>query len=126
MRIPPRRSLRARCRRSSGRGGDHVSALLQAAVTDAVPHANDAPRLLAGPPLEAGLESWQQHRARLGELPAVSSRNGIIASLERSGLIGRGGAGFPVGQKWRSVAERTRGGAVVVANGAEGEPRSAK
>jgi NADH:ubiquinone oxidoreductase subunit F (NADH-binding) len=42
-------------------------------------------------------------------------------------LLGRGGAGFPVGRKWRSVAERSAGGgAVVLANGAEGEPLSAK
>ena len=44
---------------------------------------------------------------------------------ERSGLTGRGGAGFPTGRKMRSVAAR-RGKAVVVANGAEGEPASCK
>ena len=84
------------------------------------------PRLLAGPRFDAGPESWAQHRARLGDLPAASLHSGIIPSIERSGLIGRGGAGFPVGRKWRSVAERSRRGAVVVANGAEGEPHSAK
>jgi len=83
------------------------------------------PRLLAGPSFDAGPESWEQHRARLGDLPAASPSR-IIPSIERSGLIGRGGAGFPVGRKWRSVAERSGRGAVVVANGAEGEPRSAK
>ncbi len=46
--------------------------------------------------------------------------------LGASGLLGRGGAGFPVGRKWRAVAERSNGDAVVVVNGAEGEPRSAK
>src|SRR5438045_9556042 len=84
------------------------------------------PRLLAGQPPSAGPESWEQHRSRLGELPGASARRAIIATIERSGLIGRGGGGFPVGRKWRSVAERSRRGAVVVANGAEGEPRSAK
>ena len=83
-------------------------------------------RLLAGQPFAAGPESWDQHRARLGELPRSPGPAAIIPSIERSGLIGRGGAGFPVGRKWRSVAERSRRGAVVVANGAEGEPRSAK
>jgi NADH:ubiquinone oxidoreductase subunit F (NADH-binding) len=46
--------------------------------------------------------------------------------LEASGLQGRGGAGFPVGRKWRSVAERSGGRAVVLANGAEGELLSMK
>jgi NADH:ubiquinone oxidoreductase subunit F (NADH-binding) len=46
--------------------------------------------------------------------------------LEASGILGRGGAGFPVGRKWRSVAERSGGRAAVLANGAEGEPLSAK
>jgi NADH:ubiquinone oxidoreductase subunit F (NADH-binding) len=44
--------------------------------------------------------------------------------VEASGLTGRGGAGFPTGRKMRSVAGR--GETVVVANGAEGEPASAK
>src|SRR5258708_7188554 len=37
-----------------------------------------------------------------------------------------GGAGFPVGTKWRAVAQRSDGEAVVVVNGAEGEPQSKK
>ena len=82
-------------------------------------------RVIAGPAGRHGAESYAAHRARLGELPR-SARSGLIETLDRSGLLGRGGAGFPAGQKWRSVAARARGGAVVVANGAEGEPRSAK
>src|SRR5207245_6394109 len=45
---------------------------------------------------------------------------------EQSRLVGRGGAGFPVATKWRAVAERSGGRAVIVVNGAEGEPRSQK
>jgi NADH:ubiquinone oxidoreductase subunit F (NADH-binding) len=51
---------------------------------------------------------------------------GFIDALERSGLAGRGGAGFSTALKWRAVAQRSRGDAVVVVNGAEGEPQSKK
>ena len=83
-------------------------------------------RLLAGPPLDGRPEPYAAHVERLGPLPPVGDADGAIAALESSGLRGRGGAGFPVGRKWRSVAERSHGRAVVVANGAEGEPASAK
>ena len=49
----------------------------------------------------------------------------LIDLAESSGLTGRGGAGFPTGRKMRSVLAG-RKTAVVVANGAEGEPGSAK
>jgi len=82
------------------------------------------PRLLAGPPLTAGPERLSDHLARLGPLPL--GHRDLIPTLEASGLLGRGGAGFPVGRKWRTVAERGDGDARVLANGAEGEPLSAK
>jgi NADH:ubiquinone oxidoreductase subunit F (NADH-binding) len=85
-----------------------------------------AQRLLSGPPLDAGPEGYQAHVARLGALPRVDARRGLIETLESSGLLGRGGAGFPVGRKWRAMADRSRGQAIVVANGAEGEPASRK
>src|SRR5262249_52785858 len=51
---------------------------------------------------------------------------GISDELDRSGLRGRGGAGFPTGRKWHSV--RSAGGRhhYAVANGAEGEPGTFK
>jgi len=70
-------------------------------------------------------ESLAAHRQRLGPLPTLPPAR-LIAELEASGLLGRGGAGFPVGRKWRSVAQRQSGGTVVLANGAEGEPLSLK
>jgi NADH:ubiquinone oxidoreductase subunit F (NADH-binding) len=73
----------------------------------------------------SGPESLATHYQRLGPLPALAPTQ-LIAELEGSGLLGRGGAGFPVGRKWRSVAERSSGGAVLLANGAEGEPLSHK
>jgi NADH:ubiquinone oxidoreductase subunit F (NADH-binding) len=46
--------------------------------------------------------------------------------LDASNLRGRGGAGFPTGRKWRSVAAGGNGDPVVVVNLAEGEPASLK
>ena len=52
----------------------------------------------------------------------------MIAEVEASGLRGRGGAGFPTGTKWRTVA--AYGSSVlattVVVNAAEGEPGTFK
>jgi len=83
-------------------------------------------RLLAGPPLDGRAERLDEHRARLGRLPQEAEAPYAIGLLEASGLLGRGGAGFPVGSKWRALAQRASGRAVVVANGAEGEPASFK
>ncbi|HEY7522568.1 MAG TPA: NADH-ubiquinone oxidoreductase-F iron-sulfur binding region domain-containing protein [Candidatus Limnocylindrales bacterium] len=83
-------------------------------------------RLLAGPSRVLGPESLAGHRRRLGSLSSARRGDTLIRLLESSGLLGRGGAGFPVGSKWRSIAERGRGRAVVLANGAEGEPWSFK
>jgi NADH:ubiquinone oxidoreductase subunit F (NADH-binding) len=85
-------------------------------------------RLMAGPSPDRGAEALRAHLARLGPRPRVARGSGtlLIEELERSGLLGRGGAGFPTARKWAAVLARSRGGAVVVANGAEGEPASAK
>jgi NADH-quinone oxidoreductase subunit F len=52
----------------------------------------------------------------------------VIGALSRSGLRGRGGAGFPAGRKWASVRAGgpDLGNRYVVANGAEGEPGTFK
>ena len=60
----------------------------------------------------------------LNPLPPVGAD--FIDAIERSRLMGRGGAAFPVAAKWRAVAQRSRGNAVIVVNGAEGEPQSKK
>lgn len=63
-------------------------------------------------------------------LPLARERGAawVLAQLERAGLRGRGGAGFPTVTKWRSVAAggQELGDRYVVANGAEGEPGTFK
>jgi NADH-quinone oxidoreductase subunit F len=48
-----------------------------------------------------------------------------IDEISRAGLRGRGGGGFPTGQKWVGIAS-SGGPRYVVANGAEGEPGTFK
>jgi len=79
--------------------------------------------LLDGPDLRGEAEAVTGHLARRG--PRLLSGAALIDALEQSDLRGRGGAGFPVGRKWRSVAG-CPGPRVVIANGAEGEPLSFK
>jgi NADH:ubiquinone oxidoreductase subunit F (NADH-binding) len=86
----------------------------------------DGTRLLAGPSIPAGAESFAAHTARLGPLPASALGPSLIDVIDASGLRGRGGASFPVGRKWRAVADRASGSAVILVNGAEGEPLSHK
>jgi NADH:ubiquinone oxidoreductase subunit F (NADH-binding) len=52
----------------------------------------------------------------------------LIDLIEAAGLRGRGGAGFPTGQKWRTVAGMASSvlPTTVVVNGAEGEPGTFK
>ena len=52
----------------------------------------------------------------------------LVAKVTAAGLRGRGGAGFPVGRKWRTVARNRSAAATptVVVNGAEGEPGTFK
>jgi NADH:ubiquinone oxidoreductase subunit F (NADH-binding) len=81
------------------------------------------PRLLASPPRDL-----DEHVARYGPLPELrrrAERDEFVAMVERSGLRGRGGGGFPTGRKLRAVGHGGRH-PVVVANGAEGEPASHK
>jgi NADH:ubiquinone oxidoreductase subunit F (NADH-binding) len=49
-----------------------------------------------------------------------------MAEVERSGLTGRGGAGFPTARKLAAIRSQRGSRAVVIANGTEGEPASAK
>jgi NADH:ubiquinone oxidoreductase subunit F (NADH-binding) len=55
-----------------------------------------------------------------------SSRDAVIEEVARSGLRGRGGAGFPTGEKWRAIRGSGSGARYAVCNAAEGEPATFK
>jgi NADH:ubiquinone oxidoreductase subunit F (NADH-binding) len=86
----------------------------------------DAPvgvaRLLAGVRDDNRPVLLDEHIRLYGPLEPVAD---LVATLESSGLRGRGGGGFPVAQKLAAVAAQ-RGRPVVVVNATEGEPASSK
>ena len=46
----------------------------------------------------------------------------VIAEIDRSGLRGRGGAGFPTGKKWRICRNVKSGAKFIICNADEGDP----
>jgi NADH:ubiquinone oxidoreductase subunit F (NADH-binding) len=63
-----------------------------------------------------------------GGYQRVDDVDHLLSEVDLSGLLGRGGAAFPLAVKVCAVRDNGRrsGGAVVVANGEEGEPASIK
>jgi NADH:ubiquinone oxidoreductase subunit F (NADH-binding) len=95
----------------------------------AEPPARGLPRLLQGVPAH-GAMSLQAHLDTHGELPTFRRRDRrgaatVIDQIEQAGLGGRGGAGFPMARKMRTVASGG-GKPIVVVNATEGEPASLK
>ena len=84
-------------------------------------------RLLSGIPVET-LESWIERGGGRGlDSAREMGAEALVATVDASGLRGRGGAGFPTAAKWRTILEHgTRSTTPVVVNGAEGEPGTFK
>lgn len=95
-----------------------MTALLDRPV-DTTAWAIGEPRLLAG---LAGRECLDlaAHLATHGPLPPAER---LLAYLDAASIAGRGGAGFPLGKKLRSLSGRARH---VIVNGTESEPASRK
>lgn len=77
--------------------------------------------------LREGSEDGASYIADGGYQP-LADPEVFLAEVGHSGLLGRGGAGFPLAVKLASVRDRALRGrdAVVIANGEEGEPASIK
>ncbi|HET8529478.1 MAG TPA: NADH-ubiquinone oxidoreductase-F iron-sulfur binding region domain-containing protein [Gaiellaceae bacterium] len=80
-------------------------------------------RLLAGVRTDRRTLTLAEHRRLHG--PLDDDPRSLIETLAAAGLRGRGGAGFPTARKLAAVRAAGRR-AVVVVNGAEGEPAAAK
>jgi len=75
------------------------------------------------------LEDFLRRRGGQGIEAAMRMEpDAIIRTIAESGLRGRGGAGFPTGVKWRTVAENRLPDTptTVIVNAAEGEPGTFK
>lgn len=87
-------------------------------------------RILAPHDPVLGAPTLEDHCATHGPLvlPAPGNERGrsqLRDEIARSGLLGRGGAGFPTSSKWEVLA-RARQRPMVVVNAMEGEPASQK
>jgi NADH:ubiquinone oxidoreductase subunit F (NADH-binding) len=82
------------------------------------------PRLLR---LSPGIDDYADYVQAGGYRPLTDS-DALLEQVDLSGLLGRGGAAFPLGTKLRTVRDAGRRGTdtVAVANGEEGEPASVK
>lgn len=68
------------------------------------------------------LEEYAAHGGFEALAKCLLSVEQIIPTVEQSGLRGRGGAGFPTGQKWRLVRQQPGEVKYVICNGDEGDP----
>jgi NADH:ubiquinone oxidoreductase subunit F (NADH-binding) len=80
------------------------------------------PRLLA---TTASDDDLAMHLRAHGPLPVPPGQSELIDEVGAAGLTGRGGASFPTARKLAAVRDSRRP-AVIVGNGAEGEPDSRK
>lgn len=90
------------------------------------PAGDELPRLLRGLGPDRGPIGLGGHFDTWGTLNLAAAKTTLIDAVAASGLVGHGGAWFPVATKWRAVADRRFRRPVVVANGAETEPASGK
>lgn len=80
--------------------------------------------------LDLSPKSFEEYVAAGGgsglEVALSASPEAIIDEVAKSGLRGRGGAGFPTGEKWSTVRTTGTGTRYAVCNAAEGEPATFK
>jgi formate dehydrogenase iron-sulfur subunit len=105
-----------------GREGTHP---LRHGVTDEIPWLKRQTRLTfarCGVVDPLSISDYRAHGGLAGLERALSlGPQGIIEEVVQSGLRGRGGAGFPTGIKWRTVAQTAAPQKYIVCNADEGD-----
>ncbi|OYY07402.1 MAG: formate dehydrogenase, partial [Rhizobiales bacterium 35-68-8] len=67
------------------------------------------------------LDDYRAHGGYAGLARALKNPEGVVDVVTQSGLRGRGGAGFPTGIKWKTVAEAKADRKYIVCNADEGD-----
>jgi NADH:ubiquinone oxidoreductase subunit F (NADH-binding) len=79
---------------------------------------------------ETPYESYEQYLEQTGENAVAKayrmSPDDVLEEVQRAGLRGRGGAGFPAGIKWKTLKNHPCETRFVTCNAAEGEPGTFK
>jgi formate dehydrogenase iron-sulfur subunit len=102
-------------------GGAHP---LRLGVTDDIPWLKQQTRLTfarCGIVDPRSLDDYKAHDGYKGLEKALANPAGIVAEVTESGLRGRGGAGFPTGIKWKTVADAKADQKYIVCNADEGD-----
>ncbi|HEX3430897.1 MAG TPA: NADH-ubiquinone oxidoreductase-F iron-sulfur binding region domain-containing protein [Rhizomicrobium sp.] len=103
-------------------GGPHERSLGE---TDSIPWLKRQTRLMfsrCGITDPLSLDDYRAHAGGKGLARALAlGPEDIVKEIARSGLRGRGGAGFPTGIKWRTTAEAKGTEKYVVCNADEGD-----
>ncbi len=103
-------------------GGDHP---LRVGLADEIPWLKRQTRLTfkrCGVVDPLSLRDYRAHGGLRGLERALSlGTDGVIEEVVQSGLRGRGGAGFPTGIKWRTVAQTIAPQKYIVCNADEGD-----
>ena len=114
-------------------GGQPVERLFYTHDGEKCPHPNDIPflklqtRIVLENCGRIDAESIDEYIAAGGFCALAKalfemSPQEVIEEVSKSGLRGRGGAGFPAGKKWSQVARQKETVRYVVCNGDEGDP----
>ncbi len=103
-------------------GGAHPKAL---GLVDEIPYLKNQQRLIfarCGVVDPLSLDDYRRHGGLAGLAQAIAlGPHGIVEEVLASGLRGRGGAGFPTGIKWRTVAGVAADQKYIVCNADEGD-----
>jgi formate dehydrogenase iron-sulfur subunit len=98
---------------------------LRLGVTDEIPWLKRQTRLTfarCGVIDPRSVEDYQAHDGYKGLARALTlDSDAILADVTTSGLRGRGGAGFPTGIKWKTVAQTSADRKYIVCNADEGD-----
>jgi formate dehydrogenase iron-sulfur subunit len=102
-------------------GGPHA---LRLGLADDIPWLKRQTRLTfarCGVVDPRSLEDYKAHGGYRGLAKALADPARIVAEVTESGLRGRGGAGFPTGIKWKTVADTGADRKYIVCNADEGD-----